>query len=159
RLIILNSPSNPTGGVLDRADLETVAAIARERDCWVLADEIYSEYLYEGEHHSIAALPGMKERTILLDGFSKTYSMTGWRLGYGAMRADLAEHIARLITNSVSCTATFIQDAGVEALNGSQESVRAMIAEFRARRALVVDGLNRIPGIRCQLPLGAFYVY
>lgn len=159
RMIILNSPSNPTGGVLSRGDLEIVAQLAQENDCWVLADEIYSEYLYEGQHESIAAIPGMKERTIVLDGFSKTYAMTGWRLGYGAMPQPLADHIARLATNSVSCTATFVQDAGVEALTGSQESVREMIGEFRARRDLVVEGLNQIPGISCQLPLGAFYVY
>jgi aspartate/methionine/tyrosine aminotransferase len=159
RMIILNSPSNPTGGVLERADLEAVAEVARERDCWVLADEIYSEYLYGGRHESIAALPGMRERTILLDGFSKTYAMTGWRLGYGAMNRLLAEHLARLLTNSVSCTATFVQDAGVEALDGPQESVAAMMGEFRARRDLVVEGLNAIPGICCQCPAGAFYVY
>jgi aspartate/methionine/tyrosine aminotransferase len=159
RMIILNSPSNPTGGVLEPADLEAVAAVAMERDCWVLADEIYSEFLFEGRHHSIAALPGMQERTILLDGFSKTFAMTGWRLGYGAMRADLAAHVARLMTNSVSCTATFVQDAGIAALTGSQEPVRAMIGEFRARRDLVVAGLNRIPGFRCLTPHGAFYAY
>jgi aspartate aminotransferase len=159
RVIILNSPSNPTGGVLERSDLEAVADVARERDCWVLADEIYSEYLYGGRHESIATLPGMRERTILLDGFSKTYAMTGWRLGYGAMNRMLAEHLARLLTNSVSCTATFIQDAGIEALEGPQESVCAMMREFRARRDLVVEGLNAIPGVRCQCPAGAFYVY
>jgi aspartate aminotransferase len=159
RMIILNSPSNPTGGVLELEDLQAVAEIARERGCWVLADEIYSEYLYESRHQSVAALDGMKERTILLDGFSKTFAMTGWRLGYGAMPARLAEHIGRLVTNSVSCTATFVQRAGVAALRGSMDSVRAMIGEFRARRDLVVEGLNRIPGIRCLAPLGSFYVF
>jgi aspartate aminotransferase len=159
RLIILNSPNNPTGGVLTRADMEAVAEVARERDAWVLADEIYSEFLFEGEHVSITQIPGMKERTILLDGFSKTYAMTGWRLGYGAMPAGLAEKIAQLNTNSVSCTATFVQDAGVEALTSSQEAVRAMIAEFRARRDLAVAELNRIPGISCVNPEGAFYAF
>src|SRR5207237_7991748 len=114
---------------------------------------------YEGEHQSIAALPGMKERTILLDGFSKTFAMTGWRLGYAAMPRHLADQIARLATNSVSCTATFVQDAGVEALRGPQDALRRMIAEFRARRDLVVDGLNEIPGIHCRRPAGAFYVF
>jgi aspartate/methionine/tyrosine aminotransferase len=159
RLIILNSPNNPTGGILDRADLEAVAEIASERDCWVLADEIYSEFLYERGHQSIAAIPGMKERTILMDGFSKAYAMTGWRLGYGAMRPDLAELTARLVTNSVSCTATFVQEAGVEALSGPQDARRAMLAEFRARRDAVVAGLNATPGIRCRMPAGAFYAY
>ncbi len=159
RMIILNSPGNPTGGVLTREDLKNVVAAAREYDCWVLADEIYSRFLYEGEHVSIAALKGMEERTILVDGFSKTYAMTGWRLGYGAMPRPLAEQVERLITNSVSCTATFVQDAGVAALNGPLDEVDAMIAEFRARRDLVVAELNRIPGIRCALPGGAFYAY
>jgi aspartate aminotransferase len=159
RLIILNSPNNPTGGVLRREDLQAVAEVARERDCWLLADEIYSRFLYEGEHASIATLPGMKERTILLDGFSKTYAMTGWRLGYAGMPAALAAHVARLVTNSVSCTTTFVQDAGIEALSGPQAPVTEMMAEFRARRDLVVAGLNRIPGIRCQVPAGAFYAY
>lgn len=159
RLIILNSPNNPTGGVLSRADMETVAEIAQQCDAWVLADEIYSEFLFEGQHVSITQIPGMKERTILLDGFSKTYAMTGWRLGYGAMPASLAEKIAQLNTNSVSCTATFVQDAGVEALTGSQEAVRAMIAEFKARRDLAVKELNSIPGISCVTPHGAFYAF
>lgn len=159
RLIILNSPNNPTGGVLSRADMEAVAEIALECDAWVLADEIYSEYLFEGRHVSITQVPGMKERTILLDGFSKTYAMTGWRLGYGAMPAALAEKIAQLNTNSVSCTATFVQDAGVEALAGPQDAVRAMIAEFKARRDLAVQELNSIPGISCVTPHGAFYAF
>jgi aspartate aminotransferase len=159
RLIILNSPNNPTGGVLTRSDLEAVAGIAREVDAWVLSDEIYSEFLFEGRHDSIAALPGMRERTVLLDGFSKAYAMTGWRLGYGAMPAPLAEQIARLNTNAVSCTATFSQDAGVAALTGPQQSVRAMIAEFQARRDLAVAELNRIPGVSCVMPQGAFYAF
>ncbi|HEU4754732.1 MAG TPA: pyridoxal phosphate-dependent aminotransferase, partial [Armatimonadota bacterium] len=159
RLIILNSPNNPTGGVLSRQDLEAVAEMARECDAWVLSDEIYSEFLFEGQHTSITQVPGMKERTILLDGFSKSYAMTGWRLGYGAMPVALAEKIAQMNTNSVSCTATFVQDAGVEALNGPQEAVRSMIAEFRARRDLAVAELNAIPGISCVNPLGAFYAF
>ena len=159
KLIILNSPNNPTGGVLSRGDLETVASIALECGAWVLSDEIYSEFLYEGRHSSITQVPGMKERTILLDGFSKTYAMTGWRLGYGAMPRELAEKIAQLNTNSISCTATFVQDAGVEALTGPQEAVRAMIAEFRARRDMAVAELNSIPGISCVMPEGAFYAF
>ncbi|HTE18110.1 MAG TPA: pyridoxal phosphate-dependent aminotransferase, partial [Armatimonadota bacterium] len=159
RMIILNSPNNPTGGVLSREDLEAVAEAAQECDAWVLADEIYSEFLFEGRHASITQIPGMKERTILLDGFSKTFAMTGWRLGYGAMPAALAEKIAQMNTNSVSCTATFVQDAGVEALNGPQDAVRAMIGEFRARRDLAIEELNRIPGISCVRPNGAFYAF
>jgi aspartate/methionine/tyrosine aminotransferase len=159
RLIILNSPNNPTGGVLSRSDLEAIAEIAIERDAWVLADEIYSEFLFEGQHQSITQIPGLRERTILLDGFSKTYAMTGWRLGYGAMPRPMAEKVAQMNTNSVSCTATFAQDAGVEALNGPQDAVRAMIAEFRARRDMAVAELNRIPGISCVMPRGAFYAF
>jgi aspartate/methionine/tyrosine aminotransferase len=159
RMIVINSPNNPTGGVLSRDDLEAIADIARECDAWVLADEIYSEFLFGGRHESITQFPGMKERTILLDGFSKTYAMTGWRLGYGAMPAHLAEQIARMNTNSVSCTATFVQDAGVEALTGPQDAVRAMIAEFTARRDMAVAELNRIPGISCVMPQGAFYAF
>jgi aspartate/methionine/tyrosine aminotransferase len=159
RMIILNSPNNPTGGVLSREDLELVAEVAQECDAWVLADEIYSEFLFEGRHASITQIPGMKERTILLDGFSKTFAMTGWRLGYGAMPSALAEQIAQLNTNSVSCTATFAQDAAIEALTGPQDAVQAMIAEFKARRDLAVEELNRIPGVSCVNPLGAFYAF
>lgn len=159
RMIILNSPNNPTGGVLGREDMEAVALIAQECDAWVLADEIYSEFLFEGKHISITQIPGMKERTILLDGFSKTYAMTGWRLGYGAMPRELAEKIAQLNTNTVSCTATFVQDGGVEALTGSQDALHAMIAEFKARRDLAVTELNSIPGISCVNPKGAFYAF
>jgi len=159
RLIILNSPQNPTGGVLDRAAIEEIARLAQRHDCWVLSDEIYGRILYEGEHVSIAALPGMRERTIILDGFSKTYAMTGWRLGYGIMPEELAEQLAKLITNSVSCTATFTQHAGIAALQGPQQAVDDMVAEFRARRELVVRGLNEIPGISCRWPHGAFYAF
>jgi len=159
KLIILNSPNNPTGGVLSRADLEAVAEIAQENDAWILSDEIYSEFLFEGQHASITQIPGLKERTIVLDGFSKTFAMTGWRMGYGAMPAPLAEKIAQMNTNTVSCTATFVQDAGVEALANAWDSVRAMIAEFRARRDMAVEELNRIPGISCVNPQGAFYAF
>lgn len=159
RLIIINSPNNPTGGVLSPEDLTEIGRMAEEADAWVLADEIYSEFLFEGGHASITQNPGLKERTILLDGFSKSFAMTGWRLGYGAMPAALAEKIAQLNTNSVSCTATFAQDAAIQALTGSWEPVRAMIDEFRARRDLAVAELNRIPGVSCVNPLGAFYAF
>lgn len=159
RLIIINSPNNPTGGALSPEDLTEIGRMAEEADAWVLADEIYSEFLFEGGHASITQNPGLKERTILLDGFSKSFAMTGWRLGYGAMPAALAEKIAQLNTNSVSCTATFAQDAAIQALTGSWEPVRAMIDEFRARRDLAVAELNRIPGVSCVNPLGAFYAF
>jgi aspartate/methionine/tyrosine aminotransferase len=159
RLIILNSPQNPTGGVLTRADLEAVAEVARERDLWVLADEIYSRLLYDGEHHSIAALPGMAERTIMLDGFSKTYAMTGWRLGYGVAPPALVPALTRLQTNVTSCTASFVQLAGIAALEGPQDSVEQMLAEFRRRRQAVVERLNTIDGVRCLAPGGAFYAF
>jgi aspartate/methionine/tyrosine aminotransferase len=159
RLIILNSPNNPTGGVLTGAELEAVAQVARERDLWVLSDEVYCRYLYGGTHLSVASLPGMRERTILLDGHSKTFAMTGWRLGFAAMPLDLAERVALLVTNSVSCTATFTQVAGVEALDGPQDAVDAMIGTFRERRDFVVSRLNDLPGVRCQPPDGAFYAY
>ena len=159
RLIIFNSPHNPTGSVLTREDIEAIAGIAAERDITILADEIYGRIVYEGEHHSVAALPGMAERTIVLDGFSKTYAMTGWRLGYGIMPAALVPSFSRLIINSVSCTSSFSQLAAVEALTGSQDEVDAMVEEFRQRRDLVVDGLNAIPGFRCLRPSGAFYVF
>jgi aspartate aminotransferase len=160
RMVVLNSPHNPTGGVLARRDLELIAATCREHpDLIVLSDEIYSRMLYEGEHVSIAALPGMLERTIILDGFSKTYAMTGWRLGYGIVPPELAQPITRLMTNSNSCTAAFTQLAGVEALTGPQDGPAAMVEEFRARRELIVRGLNAIPGLSCRMPHGAFYVF
>jgi aspartate/methionine/tyrosine aminotransferase len=159
KLIILNSPQNPTGGVLVKTDIERIAAAIGDRNIIVLSDEIYSRLIFEGEHHSIMSLDGMKERTILLDGFSKTYAMTGWRMGYGVMRADLATHIARLMTNSSSCTASFSQIAGIEALRGPQESVDTMRAEFKRRRDVMVAGLNKIKGFSCRLPHGAFYVF
>ncbi|SHF58681.1 Aspartate/methionine/tyrosine aminotransferase [Caldanaerobius fijiensis DSM 17918] len=159
KLIILNSPQNPTGGMLSKQDLEAIAEIAIENDIWVLSDEVYSRIVYDGEFYSIASIPGMKERTILLDGFSKTYAMTGWRLGYGVVNAQLAQQIARLETNCESCTATFIQYAGVEALNGPQDAVDRMVREFKERRDLIVEGLNNIKGIRCFKPHGSFYVF
>jgi aspartate/methionine/tyrosine aminotransferase len=159
KLIILNSPQNPTGGVLEKIDIEGVARAIGDRNVMVLSDEIYSRLIFEGEHHSIMSLDGMKERTILLDGFSKTYAMTGWRMGYGVMRSDFAAHIARLMTNSNSCTASFSQMAGVEALRGPQDSVTEMCAKFKERRDIMVAGLNNIKGFSCRSPKGAFYVF
>jgi aspartate/methionine/tyrosine aminotransferase len=159
RLVILNSPANPTGGVSTRDDLERIAAVARGYDFTILADEIYGRILYEGEHVSIASLSGMAERTIVLDGFSKTYAMTGWRLGYAILPEPLVTPFSRLIVNSVSCTNAATQWAGVEALTGPQSSVDQMVAEFKARRDLIVDGLNAIPGITCLRPSGSFYVF
>jgi aspartate aminotransferase len=159
KLIILNSPQNPTGGVLTKDDIAAIARTIGDRNIMVLSDEIYSQLIFEGEHHSIMSIDGMKERNILLDGFSKTYAMTGWRMGYGVMRADLATHISRLMTNSNSCTASFTQVAGVEALRGPQKSVDAMRAEFQKRRDIMVAGLNKIKGFSCRVPHGAFYVF
>src|SRR5437667_8870195 len=159
KLIILNSPQNPTGGVLEKIDIERIAQSIGDRNIMVLSDEIYSQLIFEGEHLSIMSIDGMKERTILLDGFSKTYAMTGWRMGYGVMRADLATHISRLMTNSNSCTASFTQIAGIEALRGPQNVVDAMRAEFKKRRDVMVTGLNEIKGFSCRLPHGAFYVF
>jgi aspartate/methionine/tyrosine aminotransferase len=158
-MIVLNSPANPTGGVLSRTDLEKIAEVAQAHDLVVLADEIYGRILYEGEHVSIASLPGMAERTIVLDGFSKTYAMTGWRLGYAIVPEWLAFAFGRLLINSVSNVSNFSQYGAVEALRGPQDEVEAMVREFRARRDLVVDGLNAIPGISCLRPSGAFYVF
>jgi aspartate/methionine/tyrosine aminotransferase len=159
KLIIVNSPENPTGGVLARDQLERIAAIAAARRIPVLADEIYRDFLYEGEFHSITGMPGMKELTILLDGFSKSYAMTGWRLGYGVMPRTLAEHVTRLMVNSASCTASFIQLAGIAALQGDRTPVTRMVAEFKRRRDLFVTGLNQLPGVTCARPLGAFYAF
>src|SRR5882757_7048722 len=144
KLIILNSPQNPTGGVLTKDDIDAIAREIGDRNIMVLSDEIYSQLIFEGEHHSIMSIDGMQERTILLDGFSKTYAMTGWRMGYGVMRADLATHISRLMTNSNSCTASFTQIAGIEALRGPQNVVDAMHAKFEKRRDVMVAGLNKI---------------
>ncbi|MBZ5628993.1 MAG: pyridoxal phosphate-dependent aminotransferase [Acidobacteriia bacterium] len=159
RLIILNSPHNPTGGVLTRKDVLDIAAAIGDRDIMVLSDEIYSRLLFEGEPFSIMSVDDFKDRTILLDGFSKTYAMTGWRMGYGVMRADLATQVARLQTNAVSCTASFTQMAGVEALKGDQSAVDKMRDEFKRRRDYMVERLNRIKGFSCRMPKGAFYVF
>ncbi len=160
RVIILNSPQNPTGGVLERRDIEQIAEAIGDRNIMVLSDEIYSRLLFDGgQHFSIMSVPGMQERTILLDGFSKTYAMTGWRMGYGVMRADLAAHMTRLMTNSNSCTASFTQIAGIEAIRGDQSSVDHMRDEFQRRRDVVVAGLNKIRGFSCRMPKGAFYVF
>jgi len=159
RLLLINSPQNPTGGVLSRADIAAIAQIAVERDIIVLADEVYSRIIYEGEHFSFASVPGMKERTILLDGFSKTYSMTGWRLGYSVSPREIAEKLELLQVNSNSCTASAIQMAGLAALRGPQDSVRAMIAEFDRRRRIVVDAVSSLPGWSARMPRGAFYLF
>ncbi len=160
RLIVINSPGNPTGGVFSRADLEHIAEAARKHDAWVLSDEIYLRLTFDGsEVMSIAALDGMRERTVICDGFSKTYAMTGWRLGYGVMPAPLAERLGLLLTHSVGCTATFTQYAGVEALTGPQEQVDAVVAEYQRRRDTLVTGLNAIPGVSCRIPEGAFYAF
>ena len=159
KLIIFNSPHNPTGGVLTLEDLEAIADVARENDIVVMADEIYGRLVYQGEQHSIAKLPGMAERTIVLDGFSKTYAMTGWRMGYAIVPPDLLDAYSKLIINSVSGTSAFQQVAAAEALNGPQDSVDQFAAEFRARRDLIVEGLNKIPGVSCRMPSGAFYAF
>jgi aspartate/methionine/tyrosine aminotransferase len=159
KVIILNSPQNPTGGVINRQDINDIADAIADRNIVVLSDEIYSRLLFEGEHFSIMSVPGFKDRTILLDGFSKTYAMTGWRMGYGVMRSDLATHVTRLMTNSNSCTASFTQIAGIEAIRGDQSSVDRMRDEFQRRRDVFVAGLNRIKGFSCRLPKGAFYVF
>jgi len=159
KLIIINSPQNPTGGVLTRQDIRDIAEAIGDRNIMILSDEIYSRLIFEGEHYSIMSVPGFKDRTILLDGFSKTYAMTGWRMGYGVMRPDLATHITRLMTNSNSCTASFTQVAGIEAIRGDQSSVETMRSEFQRRRDAFVAGLNRIKGFSCRLPKGAFYVF
>ncbi len=159
KLVIINSPQNPTGGTLAKSDLEAIAELAIKHNFYVLTDEVYSRILYEGVHDSLISLPGMKERTILLEGHSKTYAMTGWRLGYGIAPTELADKITQLTINSNSCTATFTQFAGIEALTGPQDFVHEMVAEFRQRRDAIVDGLNAIEGVSCIKPLGAFYVF
>jgi len=160
RMIILNSPGNPTGGVMPVSDLECIAALAGEHDCWVLSDEIYSRLIYDGSTFvSIASLPGMKTRTILVDGFSKTYAMTGWRLGYGVMPKELAARVSLLLTHSVGCTASFTQYAGIEAMAGPQDQVERVRQEYQKRRDVIVSGLQQIPGISCQTPGGAFYAF
>jgi len=160
RMVILNSPQNPTGGMLTRDDLQEIAKLAVEHDLIVLSDEIYSRIIYDGfTHTSIVQFPGMQERTIVLDGFSKTYAMTGWRLGYGLMPEALLPYVAQLQINSNSCTASFSQIAGIEALVGPQDEAQRMVVEFKRRRDVIVDGLNKIPGFKCLKPRGAFYVF
>ena len=159
KLMILNSPNNPCGSIIEKDDLEKLADLARKNGIIVLSDEVYIRFLYEGEHHSISSFPGMLDQTIILDGFSKSYAMTGWRIGYGVMPVELVEPIARLSTNSVSCTASATQIAAIEAMNGPQEPSYEMVAEFKNRRDIFVNGLNQIPGINCPMPKGAFYAF
>ena len=159
KLIILNSPHNPTGGVMTPGEIKDIAAAIGDRDIMVMSDEIYGRLLFEGEQFSIASVPGMKERTIILDGFSKTYAMTGWRLGYGVMRPDLAAQMSRLMSNSNSCTATFTQRAGLEAITGDQSEPERFNEEFKKRRDVFVKGLNQIKGFSCRMPHGAFYTF
>jgi aspartate/methionine/tyrosine aminotransferase len=159
KMIVLNSPSNPTGGVMPEDVLAHIARVAIEKDIWVLSDEIYSRLVYEGQAPTIAAVSGMRDRAIILDGFSKTYAMTGWRLGYGIMPVALAERVALLHTHSVGCTADFTQVAGVEALTGDQSQVDRVVEIYRQRRDVLVEGLNRIPGVTCRAPQGAFYAF
>jgi aspartate/methionine/tyrosine aminotransferase len=159
KLVILNSPQNPTGGVAGRDELRAAAGLIASTDAWVLSDEVYSEMLYEGEFASIATEPGMLERTILLDGFSKTFAMTGWRCGYAAVPEPLVDPLVRFFVNSTSCVPPFVQLAGIAALQGPWDDIVAMMVEFRARRALVVEGLNALPGVSCRTPRGAFYAF
>ncbi len=159
KMIIINSPQNPTGGVLSLKDLEAIAEVARKHNIWVLSDEVYSKILYEGQHVSIASLPGMREHTIVLDGYSKTYAMTGWRLGFGIMPKELAAALTQLQINATSCTCSFTQVAGIEGITGDQSAAQKMVEEFRRRRDVIVEGLNNIPGIKCLNPKGAFYVF
>jgi aspartate aminotransferase len=159
KLIIVNSPNNPCGSVIPEKDLEAIAEMANEADAVVLSDEIYKDFYFEGEHVSITKFPGMRERTVVLDGLSKSYAMTGWRIGYGLFPDELVEPITRLVTNSVSCTAAFSQIAAAAAIQAPQEPVYSMVAEFKQRRDILVDGLNAIPGITCPMPKGAFYAF
>ena len=159
KLIIINSPQNPTGGVLEMDQLGRIAELAAHYQIPVLTDEIYKAFLYEGEFASITRFPGMKDLAIILDGFSKSFAMTGWRMGYGIMPLPLAEHVARLMVNSNSCTASFTQWAGIAALQGDQTPVQRMVAEFKGRRDIIVAGLNALPGVSCRTPKGAFYVF
>ncbi len=159
KMLILNSPSNPTGGFLTMEDYEEIAYLVKKHNLIVFSDEIYSRIIYEGEHASISQIPGMKEHTIILDGFSKTYAMTGWRLGYGAGPKKIIEAMTNLMLNTVSCTNTATQVAGIEALTGPQDEVEKMVAEFKRRRDVIVDGLNKLPGFSCKKPKGAFYVF
>ena len=159
RLLVLNSPQNPCGSALTKEDVEALAEIALRHDLYVLSDEVYWAIKYEGEHHSIAAVDGMRDRTILLDGCSKTHAMTGWRLGFAAYPPEMVEPVSRMIINSVSCSAAFTQRAALAAVTGPWEPIQAMIEEFHKRRDVIVEGLNRIPGISCTMPAGAFYAF
>jgi len=159
RMVVLNSPHNPCGSMLDRADIEAVAAAVLPTRAMVLSDEIYAQIAYEGEPYSIASVPGMQDRTIILDGMSKTYAMTGWRVGFGVMRPELVERMAQLMINSSSCAAGFSQIATIAALNGPQDAVTAMVAEFKTRRQIIIDELNRMDGVTCRSPRGAFYAF
>ena len=159
KMLVLNSPQKPTGGVIPEDDLRGIAELVRDRDLMVLSDDIYSRIYYGDAPVSIARFPGMLEKTIILDGFSKTYAMTGWRIGYGVMPIWLVDAVTKLMVNSCSCTASFTQRAGIAALKGPQDAVAAMVAEFRRRRDAICEGLNRIPGFRCALPGGAFYAF
>jgi aspartate/methionine/tyrosine aminotransferase len=159
RMIVINSPSNPTGGVIPRPALEHIAGVSKEHDIWVLSDEVYSRLVYDDPAPSIATLPGMMERTIICDGFSKTYSMTGWRLGYGVMPVPLAKRVDLLLNHSVGCTANFTQHAGIEAITGPQEQVEAVVEKYQQRRDVLIAGLNDIPGLSCRTPQGAFYAF
>jgi len=159
KLMIINSPNNPCGSILGDSELEELANIAKENNILVLSDEIYSRFLFEGDHNSITTFPDMLSRTIVLDGLSKTYAMTGWRIGYGVFPDNLIEPISRLVTNSVSCTASFTQQAAIEAISGSQKKPNLMVDEFKRRRNIIVDGLNSIPGFNCAMPKGAFYAF
>jgi aspartate aminotransferase len=159
KLVILNSPQNPTGGALSVAETERAAALLAESGAWVLSDEVYSRMVYDGDFASVASCPGMLERTVVLDGFSKTYAMTGWRCGYAAVPEALVDPLVRFFVNSTSCVPPFVQLAGVAALTGPQDEPRAMLEEFRARRELVVSGLNELPGVTCRVPRGAFYAF
>jgi len=159
RMVILNSPANPTGGVISKGDLAAIANLLRDRDVIILSDEIYSRIWYETAPESITQFPGMLEKTIILDGFSKTYSMTGWRLGYGVMPKWLADAVNLMAVNATSCTASFTQRAGIAALTGPQDAVDLMVAEFRKRRDAMVQALYAVPGFRCTVPAGAFYAF
>jgi aspartate aminotransferase len=159
KLVILNSPQNPTGGAVSADELAEAARLIGETSAWVLSDEVYSRMLYDGEFASIATVPGMLERTVLLDGLSKTYAMTGWRCGFAAVPDPLVDPIVRFLVNCTSCVPPFVQHAGVTALRGPQDEAEAMIAEFKRRRTLIVEGLNSLPGVSCRVPRGAFYAF
>ncbi len=159
RLVIISSPNNPTGGVEPHENLASLAAALRKHDAWILSDEIYSHFIFEGSHHSIASFKGIPEKAIILDGFSKTYSMTGWRLGWGIMPPELVPHITRLIINSVSCTSGFSQKGGMGAISTLEKTVPTMLSDYRKRRETIVSGMNQIPGVRCAMPRGTFYAF